>query len=126
MKARANEPEKTGFFIVGAAKAGTSALHHVLSLHPGVSMSSVKEPNFFSWDLIEQQQLYYETPQIRTEDSYEALFQGHPGRLRGEASVSYLYYPAVAKRLYDYNPSAKIIIVLREPISRAQSHYGMD
>lgn len=126
MEVRANEPEKTGFFIVGAAKAGTSALHYLLSMHPEVTMSSVKEPNYFSWDLIEQQQLYYGAPQVRLDEAYEALFQGKEGGLRGEASVSYLFYPEVASRLYDYNPKAKIIIILREPIARAQSHYGMD
>lgn len=126
MEPKADDPEKTGFFIVGAAKAGTSALHHLLSQHTGVSMSSIKEPNYFSWDLIEQQQLYYEPSRIRTAEAYEALFQGHDGRLRGEASVSYLFYPEVARRIFNYNPKAKIIIILREPIARAQSHYGMD
>jgi hypothetical protein len=121
-----SEPVRTGFFIAGAAKAGTSALHQLLEKHPSIAMSSVKEPNYFSWDLIEQQGLYYHAEDVRDHEDYEQLFRKGDGLLRGESSVSYLFYPQIAQRLFDYNPHAKIIVLLREPVARAQSHYGMD
>jgi Sulfotransferase domain len=121
-----SEPVRTGFFIAGAAKAGTSALHQLLEKHPCVAMSSVKEPNYFSWDLIEQQGLYYHAEEVRSAEEYEKLFRKEAGLLRGESSVSYLFYPQVPQRLFDYNPQAKIIVLLREPVARAESHYGMD
>lgn len=118
---------RTDFFIVGTAKAGTSALHEYLSLQPEVCMCSVKEPNYFSHGEIAAQGLYYRKRNTQSEEEYHKLF--HPGattRLYGEASVSYLYYPAVARRIYNYNPKAKILICLREPVRRAYSHYCMD
>ncbi len=118
---------RTDFFIVGTAKAGTSALHEYLSGRQEVCMCSVKEPNFFSHEEIEENGLYYKKHNVRTEEEYQRLFHARPStRLFGEASVSYLYYPSVAKRIHDYNPQAKILICLREPVRRAYSHYCMD
>jgi len=118
---------RTDFFIVGTAKAGTSALHEYLSARPEVCMCSVKEPNFFSHDEIAAQRLYYKKRNVETESEYHNLFHTRPStRLLGEASVSYLYYPDVARRIYDYNPEAKILICLRDPVRRAYSHYCMD
>lgn len=90
-------------------------------------MCSVKEPNYFSHLEIEAQGLYYQKRNIKTESEYHGLFDARPTtRLFGEASVSYLYYPQVAERIYRYNPQAKILICLREPVRRAYSHYCMD
>jgi hypothetical protein len=118
---------KPDFFIVGAPKAGTTALHAFLDLHPQVCMSADKEPNYFSHREIASQQLYYSKTNVESETDYLALFQCNENVLAtGEASVSYLFYPEVAKRIYDFNPKAKIIISLREPVARAFSHYQMD
>lgn len=114
-------------FIVGAPKAGTTALHAFLEKHPEVCMSSDKEPNFFSWKEIEQQQLYYSKKNVKTEDDYYALY--HPGpstRICGEGSVSYLFYPECPARIQAFDPEAKIIISLRDPVKRAFSHFQMD
>jgi hypothetical protein len=115
------------FFIVGAPKAGTTALHSFLDHHPQVVMSEDKEPNYFSWQEIESQALYYKKQNIKTEKEYLALFQEKSGAvISGEASVSYLFYPSVAQRIKNFCPEAKIIISLREPVARALSHYQMD
>ena len=114
---------KPNLFIVGAPKAGTTSLHYYLSQHPDVCMSTVKEPNFFSAEEIGD--LYYGTVPVRSQTDYEALFE-RSARVTGEASVSYLYYENVAQRLKDFNPSAKIIIILRDPVARALSHHKMD
>ncbi|MBL7923952.1 MAG: sulfotransferase [Bacteroidia bacterium] len=118
---------KPSFFIVGAPKAGTTALHAYLEKHPQVCMSRDKEPNFFSWQEIEAQQLYYKKENARTEEHYLALF--HPSaqtKICGEASVSYLFYEKVPERIKKYNPDARIIMALRNPVHRAFSHYQMD
>lgn len=118
---------RTDFFIVGTAKAGTSALHAYLCTRPEVCMCSVKEPNYFSYEEIAAQGLYYRKQNVQTEAEYHNLFRPRTtARLFGEASVSYLYYPMVARRIYNYNPKAKILICLREPVRRAYSHYCMD
>ena len=114
-------------FIVGAPKAGTTSLHHYLNEHPDVLMSEEKEPDYFSNKELSDQGLYYGTSQIDNEEKYHNLFKNKKNeQILGEASVSYLFYPEVPQRIKNYNPEAKIIIMLRNPVDRAFSHYLMD
>jgi len=117
--------KKVDFFIVGAAKAGTTSLYHYLNEHSDIEMSSQKEPDFFSDTSLHTQMLYYGKNRIDTIEKYHALFQ-QENVLRGDASVSYLFYEDVPKKIIKYNPNAKIVIMLRNPIDRAFSHYLMD
>lgn len=118
---------KVDFFIVGAPKAGTTSLYKYLNQHQDVVMSSVKEPNYFSKEELESQDLYYASKNITDEKDYHSLFQTNGEKKKlGEASVSYLFYPKVSKRIFTYNKDAKIIIILRNPVDRAYSHYKMD
>jgi hypothetical protein len=110
------------FFIVGAARAGTTSLYRVLQQHPDVYMPENKEPGFFSapppgWE-------EFSNPAARDLDAYMALFAGAGTRRAvGEASVMYLTAPESAQRIRDFNPNARIIIVLRQPADRAYSLY---
>lgn len=118
---------KVNFFIVGAPKAGTTSLYHYLDEHPEIEMSSHKEPNFFSDLPIQEQGMYYSKNRIDTIEKYHGLFSKEDkGVIFGEASVSYLFYNEVAEKIKEYNLDAKIIIMLRNPIDRAFSHYLMD
>ena len=117
---------KVDFFIVGAPKSGTTSLYHYLSEHPQVEMSSQKEPDYFSDKAIHEQGMYYAKNRVNTLDKYESLFVQKESVVYGEASVSYLFYENVAEDIKKYNPNAKIIIMLRNPIERAFSHYLMD
>lgn len=115
------------FFIVGAPKAGTTALYHFLKEHPEAFLSNPKEVNYFSCHEILQNGDYYSSLTIDSEAEYQKLFANAYGKKAvGEASVSYLYYPDVPRKIYEYNPDAKIIIMLRHPAERAFSHYLMD
>ncbi len=107
------------FFIVGAPKAGTTSLYEYLKQIPGVYMSPVKEPNFFS-----------QVPQggfkIKDKKSYLNLFKGVKNeKAIGEASTTYLGTPATAKLLYESIPHAKIIIILRDPVEQFFSGHLM-
>jgi len=100
-------------------KSGTTHLYLLLSEHPGINMSSVKEPNFFCYD----------SPQdgnwALSAEWYSSLFQDRSG-LRGEASPNYTKHsfdPRIAQRLFRANPKAKLIYLLRDPTDRAVSHY---
>ena len=118
---------KVDFFIVGAPKAGTTSLYHYLNEHPQIEMSLQKEPDYFSDKEIQIQGLYYSRNRIDTEEKYNGLFNTQKKDvIFGEGSVSYLFYPTVAQDIKVYNPNAKIIIMLRNPIDRAFSHYLMD
>lgn len=118
----------TNLFIVGAAKSATTSFHDYLSQHPDINMSSVKEPNFFATEELSNDNLYYSgAPLVKSNDEYESLFiKKDIFKIRGESSVSYLFYPGVANRLKEYNDKSKVLIFLRNPIQRAFSHYLMD
>jgi hypothetical protein len=118
------------FFIVGAAKSGTTALYDYLKQHPQVFMSENKEPFFFA---MEGKPIDFKGPRdqeilthqiVNDISAYEALFAGVTNEIAiGEASTIYLYDPACAQRIYDRIPDARIIIGLRNPVGRAFSSY---
>ena len=118
---------KVGLFIVGAPKAGTTSLYHYLSEHPEVFMSREKETDFFSNEELKELSSYYKSKSVASLDAYKLQFEGATdAKILGEGSVSYLYYPKVPVKIKEYNPSSKIIIMLRHPVDRAYSHYLMD
>jgi hypothetical protein len=110
------------FFIVGAAKAGTTSLYHYLKEVPGVFMSKVKEPYYFSPNYIRR----YTGEMVTDKEEYLRLFKNASGCIAiGEASPSYLWDPNSPKLIHQSIPDARIIILLRDPIERAYSHYLM-
>jgi len=119
------------FIVVGAAKAGTTALYWYLADHPQVFMSRVKETNYFAYGRDEGGHLLYGDPElhhfpIRTIDAYERSFEGAgDARAVGEASPIYLECPQSAGRIRNTIPDARIICGLRDPVDRAYSDYLM-
>ena len=114
------------FFIVGAAKAGTTSLHAYLSEHPQVFMPALKEPHYFAAFEVSPEFDNF-MPVIREREAYHQLFRGSEGfPAVGEASPSYLCDPGASSRIRSAIPHAKIIISLRNPVDRAFSHYLMD
>lgn len=118
-------------FIIGAAKSGTTSLYNYLGQHPEVFMCPVKEPRFFA---------YAENPPpmvgpgdkasneaagaVYTLDDYRALFAGATAEpIVGEASPVYLYDESAPRLLHEHCPDATLIVILRNPIERAYSHY---
>lgn len=120
--------KKPNFFIVGAPKCGTTALYKYLESHPQVFLSDPKEVNFFSKKELEEQSLYYQDFKPKNEKEYLNLFKNVDieHKIIGEASVSYLFYPEVVGRIHYFNPYSKIVILLRDPVARAWSHFLMD
>ena len=119
------------FVIIGAAKAGTTALYWYLAEHPQVFMSPVKETNFFAYGLDDEGNTLYGDPDlhrfpVRTSAAYGELFSGAGEALAiGEASPIYLECPQSAARIRETLPEARIICGLREPVDRAYSDYLM-
>jgi hypothetical protein len=111
------------FFIVGAAKAGTTSLYYYLDGIPGVCMSKVKEPYYFSPHYIQ----VYPGETVTDKEEYLRLFENASNYIAvGEASPSYLWDPDSPKLIHQAVPNARIILLLRDPIERAYSHYLMD
>jgi hypothetical protein len=119
------------FIVIGAAKAGTTALYWYLEEHPDVFMSPVKETNYFAYGLDENGSLQYGDPDVhrfpvKTLQEYEGLFQGASGaRAIGEASPIYLECPQAAGRIRDLLPGVQLICSIRHPVDRAYSDYLM-
>jgi len=114
------------FFLVGAAKAGTTSIYAYLSQHPAVFFPAIKEPHFFT-HVHPAPELKFLIEAITERNAYLRLFAkaaGHP--IIGDASPSYLWHPEVPRRICEVAPDAKIAIVLRDPVERAYSHYLMD
>lgn len=111
---------KPDFFMVGAPKSGTSSLYNYLLQHPGVFMSYPKEPHFFYNRSAPGSPVLQE----KSLKGYLDLFTGvSEGVCAGEASTSYLWSASTASEIKLLQPEAKIIILLRDPVDRAYSHY---
>lgn len=111
---------KPNFFIVGAPKCGTTALHTYLGTHPNIFLCEPKEPNFFSTD--------FPTHRYVTETSdYLKLFRNASAdeKLLGEASAWYLYSQRALANIHRLEPEAKIIAMVRNPIDMLPSLHGM-
>ena len=120
---------KPNLFIVGQPKSGTTALHQFLGQHPEIYMSSIKEPHFFCADFhLESDRAYGRQRffDIRNETAYLQLFSRARVKIAGESSTNYLYSQVAAEKIHNFNPDAKIIIILREPakfLYSLHSHY---
>ena len=136
---------KANLFVIGAMKAGTTSFNDLLSMHPDIYYSPIKEPHFFVDNLpksiYEPSRFfniddYFENKfpeklhiaQLKNSEHYQKLFSlaTEKNNYLAEGSTCYIHAPESAKKIHDYNPDAKIILVTREPLKRAFSHYNMD
>ncbi len=117
------------FFVVGAAKAGTTAVYHWLAAHPDVFLPAVKEPGYFAYadrPAAPRKGLYdpgYVDRIVTDVASYAALYADADKRLTGDVSPVYLLDENAAARIAAQQPRARIVIVLRDPVDRAFSQY---
>ncbi len=119
------------FIVIGAAKAGTTALHWYLAEHPDVFMTPMKDPSYFAFGVDEQGKWLWGDPnlhyfRVRSWPDYEQLFAEADGAAAvGEASTMYLECPQSADRIRKALPDVRLICCLREPVDRAYSDYQM-
>jgi len=108
--------KKPNFFIVGAARSGTTTLYYTLKKHPDIFMSPVKEPNYFCNDNYGKK--------VNTWEEYLNLFKkARDEKIIGEASPKYLYCKEAPQNIKSKIRNPKILIQLRNPVDRAISHY---
>ena len=109
------------FFVIGAAKGGTTSLHAYLDLHPEISMSRSKEPMFFLPEEIRHDWLLDEEADTRLD--YLALFESDTPA-RGESSTAYSKYPmvkGVPEAIHAEVPDARLVYSVRDPFERIPS-----
>lgn len=137
------------FFVIGVVKGGTTSMYHYLNQHPEVYLPPIKETNHFSAKDISKQDFlpgYAQDVSINldkyiksgmkeiihiahvNEDThYEGIFSKvNDEKAIGEISNSYMICPSAAQAIYDFNPNAKILVILRNPIRRAWSQFLMN
>ena len=118
---------RLGFVVAGAQKAGTTALAQFLAGHPDVSIAASKEVHLF--DAPDYSPAW--TPE-EIDDRYRPHFahtdfdRGALDMMLGDATPIYLFLPEVAAELKRYNPELRVIVLLRDPVRRAISHYHME
>jgi hypothetical protein len=112
---------KPNFFIVGAPKCGTTSLHEYLQRHPDVYMPFYKEPHYFGSDLIGSRFMQFRNKP----NKYLNLFRDVRTEIRiGESSPWYLVSKNAAKEIKAYDPNAKIIMLLRNPVDMMYSMWS--
>ncbi|MDA3953962.1 MAG: sulfotransferase, partial [Bacteroidales bacterium] len=102
---------KTNMLIIGAGRSGTTTLYEHLKLHSDICFSNIKEVPYFS------------IPDIykRGESYYHSFFKPNKQKIIASSDTYLLIDKDAPKRIFDYNPNMKIIIMLREPVARAYS-----
>ena len=111
---------RVDFVIGGVQKGGTTFLASILVAHPGIVLPEMKEPHWFDND----ERYAHGLP---PPDRYHALY-GDPAsaRLWGDATPTYWWWPPAPARIRDYHPGIRWILLLRDPASRAYSHWNME
>lgn len=106
------------FIIIGAQKCGTSSLYEYLAQHPQIRAARKKEIHFFDSPAFRRGLNWYRAhfPMAST------LRAG--SLLTGEASPFYLFYPRCHERVFQVVPDVKLIVMMRNPVDRALSHYN--
>lgn len=109
------------FLVIGAQRSGTSSLYKWLSRHPNVAPSLRKEVEYFSVDFLRGERWYRAHFPVALRRKL-ASFRGRAWKTF-EATPDYLFDPRAPQRVAEALPNAKLIVLLRDPIDRAVSHY---
>ena len=142
---------KANLFLIGAAKSGTTALSSTLGQHPAIAPLPIKEPGHFSTDLrtpafssqynrlvqwdeaayfkkahLEDRHIGFVDSELNYQKLVDHAIAKNPDvNYVLDASTSYLYSAKAPAELRHYAPEGKIVLILRNPIERAYSHYTM-
>jgi hypothetical protein len=111
--------QRVRFLICGAQKAGTTALADQLRRHPELCVPEQKELHFFDDESVDWSSPDYEDYHRNFKDSL-------PGQQWGEATPIYMYWTMAPARIWRYNSEMRLIVILRNPITRAYSHWMME
>ncbi len=108
------------FLICGTQKGGTTPLYSYLKDHPDICMANRKEVHFFDNEKdFSNNKFDY--------SAYHSFFDSlQPNKVLGEATPIYMYWYDAPRRIWQYNPDMKLIVILRNPIDRAYSHWNME
>ncbi len=117
---------KVDFFFVGYPKSGSTTYYHLLRSHSECFAPDIKEPKFFSSDFnreLEERLGKHYFQLIDSEEEYDKLFAEGVGKLKGDFNPFNILSAEAARNIFSYNPQARIIISIREPVSFLRSFH---
>ena len=114
---------RPNFFIVGAPRCGTTALYTYLSEHPNIYLSDIKELHYFASDFPDLHKIVF-----RSQDDYFKLFSAAQDvhTAVGDISPLYIYSNVALENIKNFDPNAKIILILRNPVEFVQSVHQLN
>ena len=118
---------KLDFMIAGTQKSGTSVLTYYLNQHPAIAMAHKEEAHL----LVQPRRHFFDNEAMFASGNinYDLLHRDvavtAQTLVTGTCTPVYTYWKPAMQRIHDYNPSIKLIILLRNPIDRAFSHWNM-
>lgn len=115
------------FLIIGAARCGTSSLHQNLKAHPKLCYGRLPKADVYRDDPLFEKEMHF----FDKEDKFNRGLQWYasrwdhakPGQLRFESTPNYISHPKCPQRIADVMPNGRFILMLRNPVDRAWSHY---
>lgn len=110
---------RVSFLICGSQKSGTSALDRYLRQHPQVFLPAEKELHFFD----DETQNWANPDVHKLHQHFEGAKQS---QICGEATPITMYWDSAPERVWKYNPDMKLVVLLRDPVARAFSHWAME
>jgi hypothetical protein len=109
-------PQRVGFLVAGMQKSGTTTFAEYLEQHPDIGLARVKEVHHFDDERLDWAG--------RPDDLYHAAFDFRgPAAIWGECTPSYSFWEPAHARIHAYNPDMKLVLVVRDPVDRAFSHW---
>ena len=115
---RQGKVEQLDFIVAGAQKCGTTALHYQLEKHPQIALPDKEELHFFDDEERFARGVNYK-------DLHDSFRRPSRAIVAGESTPAYLYWQPGVERIWNYNREIKLILLLRNPVDRAFSHWNM-
>src|SRR5262245_46706672 len=111
-----SSPPRPNLFVAGFAKCGTTALQQYLATHPNIHVCFPKEPHFFIEDA-------WRRRPAKTESEYLRYFAGASknARVFVDSSALYVYSQRALRQIREFNPDAKLILMVRHPVDMLAS-----
>jgi hypothetical protein len=126
LRLRRRKIERLDFIIAGTQKSGTSALHYHLDQHPNITMAHSEEAHMIDHP---RRHFFDDEERFAGQVSYDILHKGitlkRQSLVVGSCTPIYTYWKPAMERIRNYHPGIKLIVLLRNPIDRAFSHWNM-
>ncbi len=110
--------ERLDFIVAGAQKCGTTALHYQLEKHPQIALPNKEELHFF-----DDEERFAKG--VNYQDLHDSFHPPSRAFIAGESTPAYLYWRPTMERIWNYSKEIKLIVLVRNPVDRAFSHWNM-